>query len=90
MTSFAGMDVADVRQRAAHLNVQAAQVAQVRAALSAIFAPSSTWIGADAEFAQNELAAAILPALDMVRQFAEETASRMIINADQQEAASSS
>lgn len=88
MTSYLGMDVSDVRQRAAHLNFQAAQVAQVQAALSAIFA-SSTWIGADADHAQNELNAAILPALNMVRQFAEETASLMIISADQQEAASS-
>jgi hypothetical protein len=86
--AFHGMDMDDIRNRAAHLNVQASDIAGVESTLKAIFDDGSTWVGADAEAAHARLHDQIIPALIMVRTFVEDTARLMSEIADQQENAS--
>jgi hypothetical protein len=84
-----GMDVDDVRRRAAHLNALTADLTFIEAKLRPIFDDGSTWVGGDATAVDERLHAQILPALHMIREFVESTARLMITTADAQEAASS-
>ena len=79
-----GMNVDDVRGRAAHLNMQAGNLAEIENTLKIIFDYSSTWVGADAENARTQLYDEIIPALTMTRAFVEDVARLMSELADQQ------
>jgi hypothetical protein len=85
---FEGMDVDDVRRRAAHLNELGSELAIIQRSLKNIFDLGSTWVGAGSEHARNELNSKIIPALMTIRRFIEDAGQEMSINADQQEAAS--
>lgn len=86
--AFEGMDIDDIRSRAAHLNVQVSNVAGIETTLKTVFDYSSTWVGADAEAARAQFNDQVIPALAMVRVFVEDTARLMSELADQQETAS--
>lgn len=83
-----GMNVDDVRRRAAHLNELGSEVARIGRSLENILDWGSTWIGPDADQASNILTSEVVPALTKARSFIEATANSMSNNADAQEAAS--
>jgi hypothetical protein len=87
MSMMHGMDVSDVRQRAAILNAQASELARVEATILNTFS-GSTWRGPDADATLRRLHDVVRPALGTVQQFLEETALLMVRNAAEQEAAS--
>lgn len=82
-----GMNVDELRHRAAHLNAQGAEIANVVTALQTIFA-GDYWLGVDAKMAKHRLHDDILPSLERARDFIGETSERMVRAAQDQESVS--
>jgi hypothetical protein len=85
--AFYGMDVSDLRQRAAHLNQLAAATAELSVKISHAF-DGATWVGPDATSAQKTLQQDIFPALRAIREQLSDIALQMNVNAAEQESVS--
>jgi hypothetical protein len=83
-----GVDPSDLRQRAAHLNHCAAELASIEAALGLVI-DGSSWVGPDAEAAREQLNGQALPSLRQLQEFVQDTALKMTRIAMEQENISS-